>query len=64
MIYEQQFLEYALNRQTIDPDMVLMYPAPTILSKHTIVALTDKGARFKANLFYQKELHRFPYNEI
>src|SRR5215467_13843418 len=26
MIYEQQFLEYALNRQTIDPDMVLMYP--------------------------------------
>jgi hypothetical protein len=46
MIYEQQFLEYALNRQTIDPDMVLMYPAPTILSKHTIVALTDNGARF------------------
>jgi hypothetical protein len=46
MIYEQQFLEYALNRQTIDPDMVLMYPAPTILSKHTIVALSDNGARF------------------
>lgn len=46
MIYEQQFLEYALSRQNINPDMVLLYPAPTILSKHTIVALTDNGARF------------------
>jgi hypothetical protein len=26
--------------------MVLLYPAPTILSKHTLVALTDNGARF------------------
>jgi hypothetical protein len=46
MIYEQQFLEYALNRQNLDPEMVLLYPAPTILSKHTIVALNDNGARF------------------
>jgi hypothetical protein len=46
MIYEQQFLEYALAHPDLNPDMVLLYPAPTILSKHTIVALTDKGARF------------------
>jgi hypothetical protein len=46
MIYEQQFLEYAFAHQTLNPDMVLLYPAPTILSKHTIVALTDNGARF------------------
>jgi len=46
MIYEQQFLEYALSRQNVNPDMVLLYPAPTILSKHTLVALTDNGARF------------------
>lgn len=46
MIYEQQFLEYALSREKVNPDMVLLYPAPTILSKHTIVALTDNGARF------------------
>ncbi len=26
--------------------MVLLYPEPTILSKHTLVALTDNGARF------------------
>jgi hypothetical protein len=46
MIYEQQFLEYVLARAKPNPDMVLLYPAPTILSKHTIVALTDHGARF------------------
>src|SRR5262249_55866732 len=41
LVYEQQFLEYVLSRQTVNPEMVLFYPAPTILSKHTIVALTD-----------------------
>lgn len=46
MIYEQQFLEYVLSHQSPNPDMVLLYPAPTILSKHTLVALSDNGARF------------------
>jgi hypothetical protein len=46
MIYEQQFLEYALSHANPNPDMVLLYPVPTILSKHTLVALTDNGARF------------------
>jgi hypothetical protein len=30
--------------------MVLLYPAPTILFKHTIVALSDNGARFAQNM--------------
>lgn len=46
MIYEQQFLEYILSHSNPNPDMVLLYPMPTILSKHTLVALTDNGARF------------------
>src|ERR1035441_3014060 len=46
MIYEQQFLEYFLAHPNPNPDMVLLYPVPTILSKHTIVALSDNGARF------------------
>ena len=46
MIYEQQFLEYILSHPNPNPDMVLLYPVPTILSKHTLVALTDNGARF------------------
>jgi hypothetical protein len=46
MIYEQQFLEYILSHANPNPDMVLLYPVPTILTKHTIVALSDNGARF------------------
>jgi hypothetical protein len=46
MIYEQQFLEHYLSRPNPNPDMVLLYPQPTILSKHTLVALSDKGERF------------------
>ncbi|MBN7137762.1 hypothetical protein A7A76_24010 [Lysobacter enzymogenes] len=46
MIYEQQFLEYAFKHPRVDADMVLLYPQPTVLTKHTIVALNDKGARF------------------
>jgi hypothetical protein len=46
MVYEQQFLEYILAHPNPNPDMVLLYPEPTILTKHTIVALSDNGARF------------------
>jgi hypothetical protein len=46
MVYEQQFIEYVLGRQNPNPDMVLLYPVPTILTKHTIVALSENGARF------------------
>ncbi len=46
MIYEQQFLEYVLSHPHPNPDMVLLYPVPTVLSKHTLVALSDNGARF------------------
>jgi len=46
MVYEQQFLEYILGHANPNPDMVLLYPEPTILTKHTIVALSDNGARF------------------
>jgi hypothetical protein len=46
MIYEQQFLEHVLSHPNPNPDMALLYPVPTILSKHTIVALSDNGARF------------------
>jgi hypothetical protein len=46
MIYESQYVERAAaNDGTIRPEMVLMYPQPTILSKHTLVALSPAGAR-------------------
>jgi len=46
MIYEAQFLGRQMNAETasaITDDMVLMYPSPTVLSKHTVVPLSDNG---------------------
>jgi hypothetical protein len=46
MIYESQFIQHAAaNDGSITPDMVLMYPDPTIFSKHTYVGLTPNGIK-------------------
>jgi hypothetical protein len=46
MIYESQFVQRAAaNDGSITDDMVLMYPDPTIFSKHTFVGLTPNGIR-------------------
>jgi hypothetical protein len=46
MIYEAQYLaRAAANDGSITPDMVLLYPEPTIFSKHTFVGLTPDGIR-------------------
>jgi hypothetical protein len=46
MIYESQFIQRAAAADgSITPDMVLMYPNPTIFSKHTFVGLTPDGIR-------------------
>jgi hypothetical protein len=46
MIYESQFFGQQMSdtgSKAMTPDMVLMYPQATVLSKHTVIALTDKG---------------------
>jgi hypothetical protein len=44
MIYESQFLERAVARdRALTPEMVLMYPNPTVYSKHTLVPLKPGG---------------------
>jgi hypothetical protein len=46
MIYEAQFVDRAARKDgSIRPEMVLMYPRPTVLSKHTFVPLTKAGER-------------------
>ena len=41
LIYESQFLELERRRDgSIAPGMVLMYPTPGVLSKHTAIGLT------------------------
>jgi hypothetical protein len=46
MVYESQFLGQQMSdtdSKAITPDMVLMYPQSTALSKHIVIALSDKG---------------------
>ena len=46
MIYESQFIQRAASGDgSITSEMVLMYPDPTIFSKHTFVGLTANGIR-------------------
>jgi hypothetical protein len=45
MIYESQFVEYALAQPQRNPDMVLLYPRPTVYTKHTFVPITDRGTK-------------------
>lgn len=62
MIYESQFLEYLLKRPTGTPttdprqQMVLLYPRPTLFTKHVFVALTPAGAKLGALLESDPEL--------
>lgn len=45
MVYEAQFLEYQAKRATPDAEMALLYPSPTVITKHILVPFNDKAAR-------------------
>lgn len=56
MIYESQFLEYQSKRVTPNADMVLLYPRPTLYTKHIVVPFTENGRRFGEALASDPEL--------
>src|SRR3979411_632253 len=59
MIYEAQFLARgAAHARAITPEMVLMYPSPLVLSKHTLVPLKPNGDRVGRLLTSDPELQR------
>lgn len=61
MIYEAQFLGRQMNDATktsVTPEMVLMYPSPTVLSKHTLIPLTDAGDQVGQLLTDDADLQR------
>jgi hypothetical protein len=59
MIYEAQFVaRAAANDGSISKDMVLMYPTPTVFSKHTLVPLTPAGDRAGRLLMADPDLQR------
>jgi hypothetical protein len=59
MIYEAQFLAAAAaNNGSITKDMVLMYPDPDVLSKHTVVPLTSNGDKVGQLLLNNPQLQK------
>ncbi|MEU7834694.1 three-helix bundle dimerization domain-containing protein [Nonomuraea sp. NPDC049129] len=56
-IYEAQFVD-AATRGQIKPGMVLMYPSPTVMSKHTLVPLNASGDRVGRLLSTDSQLQR------
>lgn len=42
-IYENQLVSYAIAKQGVGPDMVLMYPQPTIVNKVVFVSLNENA---------------------
>lgn len=58
MIYESQFLEYQSKRAKPNTDMVLLYPQPTIYTKHILVPFSESGKRLGELLSSDKELQK------
>ncbi|WP_405160910.1 hypothetical protein OG203_31665 [Nocardia sp. NBC_01499] len=56
-IYESQFVDATVRGQ-IKPDMTLLYPSPTILSRHTLVPLGEAGDRIGRLLSTDPDLQR------
>jgi hypothetical protein len=59
MIYEAQFLRAkAQTNSPITDDMVLLYPEPTVFTKHVVVPLNKKGERLGEALTVNPALKR------
>ncbi|WP_327151344.1 three-helix bundle dimerization domain-containing protein [Nocardia sp. NBC_01329] len=54
-IYEAQYVSAAVGKR-LRRDMVLLYPSPTVLSRHTVVPLTPEGEDIGALLHNDTEL--------
>jgi hypothetical protein len=58
MVYEAQYIAQAAQPNGISGDMVLMYPEPTIYSKHILIALTPGGQKLGDLLLNDPVLQR------
>jgi hypothetical protein len=59
LTYESLFLDRQLRKDgSISKDMVLMYPTPDVLSKHTVLALTKQGAKVGELLSQDPDLQK------
>jgi hypothetical protein len=59
MVYEAQFVsQAALQDGSIQPGMVLMYPVPTIFTKHIFISLSSEGGKVGEALTNDPELQK------
>ena len=59
MVYEAQYLqEAARDHSGISTDMALLYPEPTIFTKHILIPFNDQGERLGAALADDPELQK------
>ncbi len=59
MIYEAQFIYQAsLPNGGITPDMVLMYPEPTLFTKHILIPISEEGEKLGELLEQDPDLQR------
>jgi hypothetical protein len=57
-IYENQMVSYAISKKGIAPDMVLMYPVPTIFNKVVFVTANEKSKVLGELLSNNRELQK------
>lgn len=58
MVYESQYINQSAQPNGISGDMVLIYPEPSIYSKHTLIALTPNGQKLGELLQNDPDLQR------
>jgi hypothetical protein len=57
-LYENQMVQFALAKKGVQPDMVLMYPQPTIVNKVVFVAASERARALAELLSNHVELQR------
>lgn len=58
LIYESQFFESALKDQSISPDMLVLYPEPSLYSRRILVPFNSKGEKLAQLLSTNPELQQ------
>lgn len=57
-IYENQLVAYALDKKGVGPEMVLLYPQPTIVNKVVFMAVSEKAKALADLLARNADLQR------
>lgn len=57
-VYENEFVEYAIKNKGTAKDMSLLYPSPTLFTKHTMITFNDKAQKLTDLLSNNEEIKK------